>query len=170
LPKAEWLLADRGYDADWYRDALKDKGIEPCIPGRKSRGRPAKHDERRTIEDTAVPVSVIRTEHQREIGGLRAVAVDGSEYGSKQATEAATPSQPACLFTRAFNTDKAGQINRSEIFMLLRLDIEDPRWKEAMRAVRDAMRVVGSKTYVRCQIRDGADEAYRTVTIDLSKA
>jgi IS5 family transposase len=21
LPKAEWLLADRGYDADWFRDA-----------------------------------------------------------------------------------------------------------------------------------------------------
>jgi transposase len=27
LPKAEWLLADRGYDADWFRDALKDKEI-----------------------------------------------------------------------------------------------------------------------------------------------
>ena len=27
LPAAEWLIADRGYDADWFRDALKDKGI-----------------------------------------------------------------------------------------------------------------------------------------------
>lgn len=35
LPKAEWLLADRVYDADWFREALKDKGIKPCIPGRK---------------------------------------------------------------------------------------------------------------------------------------
>ncbi|WP_330447584.1 transposase (plasmid) [Paracoccus marcusii] len=26
LPKAGWLLADRGYDADWFREALKDKG------------------------------------------------------------------------------------------------------------------------------------------------
>ena len=25
LPKADWLLADRGYDADWFREALKDK-------------------------------------------------------------------------------------------------------------------------------------------------
>jgi len=24
LPKAEWQLADRGYDADWFRDALKN--------------------------------------------------------------------------------------------------------------------------------------------------
>ena len=22
LPKADWLLGDRGYDADWFRDAL----------------------------------------------------------------------------------------------------------------------------------------------------
>jgi transposase len=47
LPKAEWLLADRGYGADWFRDALKDKGIKPCIPGRKSRGKPLEHDKRR---------------------------------------------------------------------------------------------------------------------------
>jgi transposase len=47
LPKAEWLLTDRGYVADWFRDALKDKGIKPCITGRKSRGKPVKHDKRR---------------------------------------------------------------------------------------------------------------------------
>jgi transposase len=46
LPKEEWLLADRGYYADWFRKALKDKGIKPCIPGRKSRGKPIKHDKR----------------------------------------------------------------------------------------------------------------------------
>ena len=39
LPAAEWLIADRGYDADWFRKALKDKGIRSCIPGRKSRGK-----------------------------------------------------------------------------------------------------------------------------------
>ena len=27
LPAAEWLIADRGYDADWFREALKAKGI-----------------------------------------------------------------------------------------------------------------------------------------------
>ena len=47
LLKAQWLLADRGYDADWYRDALQAKGITPCIPGRKSRIMPIKYDKRR---------------------------------------------------------------------------------------------------------------------------
>ena len=33
LPKPQWMLGDRGYDADWYRDALQAKGITLCIPG-----------------------------------------------------------------------------------------------------------------------------------------
>jgi len=47
LPDVDWLLGDRGYDADWYREALQDKGIKPCIPGRKSRGRTVRYDKRR---------------------------------------------------------------------------------------------------------------------------
>jgi transposase len=44
LPKAKQLLADRGYDADWFRTALKDKGISPCIPPRAKRKSPADYD------------------------------------------------------------------------------------------------------------------------------
>ncbi|MBL7238163.1 MAG: IS5 family transposase, partial [Komagataeibacter hansenii] len=47
LPMAQWMLADRGYDADWFRDALEEKGIRPCIPGRRSRGKPVKYDKRK---------------------------------------------------------------------------------------------------------------------------
>jgi len=74
------------------------------------------------------------------------------------------------IVTRAFNTDKAGKINRAEIFMLLRLDIDDARWSKAMEAIRDAMRVVGSKTYVRCYERATIDAPWQAVTIDLAKA
>lgn len=37
LPQARELLADRGYDADWFRDTLKAMGITPCIPPKKNR-------------------------------------------------------------------------------------------------------------------------------------
>ncbi|WP_245510578.1 DUF3164 family protein [Antarcticimicrobium sediminis] len=74
------------------------------------------------------------------------------------------------IITRAFNTDKAGQINRSEIFMLLHLDIEDPRWRRGMDAIRSAMRVVGSKTYVRCYQRETTDGGWQAITVDLAKA
>ncbi len=43
----DWLLGDRGYDAGWFRDALKDKGIRACIPNRKQRKTNVKCDKRR---------------------------------------------------------------------------------------------------------------------------
>jgi len=47
LPKAQWLLGDRGDDADWFGDALQAKGIQPCIPGQRSRLERIKYDKRR---------------------------------------------------------------------------------------------------------------------------
>ena len=61
------------------------------------------------------------------------------------------------LVTRAFQVDQDGRINRAEIFMLLRVEIEDERWTRAMQAVRDSIRVIGSKTYVRFADRAAPD-------------
>lgn len=47
LPKAQWLLDDRRYDADWFSDALQPKGIQPCILGLRFRLKPIKHGKRR---------------------------------------------------------------------------------------------------------------------------
>lgn len=44
LPKASHLIADRGYDSAWFRKALTDKGIEPCIPSSRSRKVPFPYD------------------------------------------------------------------------------------------------------------------------------
>lgn len=74
------------------------------------------------------------------------------------------------IITKAFNTDKEGQVSRSDIFTLLRLDIVDERWLDAMRAIRDAMRVTGSKEYVRFYRRTKITDAWQPVTIDLAKA
>lgn len=37
LPPASALLADRAYDARWFRQALAERGIEACIPPHRSR-------------------------------------------------------------------------------------------------------------------------------------
>ena len=37
LPDAKALLADKGYDADWFRDALAERKITACIPPRANR-------------------------------------------------------------------------------------------------------------------------------------
>ena len=45
FPAAKYLLADRGYDADWFREGLLEKGITPCIPPKKNRKRQITYDE-----------------------------------------------------------------------------------------------------------------------------
>jgi transposase len=37
LPRAKTMLGDRGYDADWFRNALMARGITPCIPSKINR-------------------------------------------------------------------------------------------------------------------------------------
>jgi transposase len=44
LPPAATLIADRGYDSRWFRQALTAKGINPCIPSSKSRTVPFAYD------------------------------------------------------------------------------------------------------------------------------
>jgi transposase len=36
-PAAKVMLADRGYDADWFRDALADRGVKAGIPSKSNR-------------------------------------------------------------------------------------------------------------------------------------
>jgi hypothetical protein len=74
------------------------------------------------------------------------------------------------LVTDAFNTDKEGKINRALVYLLLRRQSDDPRWQRGQDAIRDAMRVVGSKTYVRCYRRPSHDAPWEAITIDLAKA
>jgi transposase len=40
MPKANALLADKGYDADWLRAALAERGLAACIPSKSNRKAP----------------------------------------------------------------------------------------------------------------------------------
>jgi Transposase DDE domain. len=44
LPSGSTLIADRGYDSNWFREALADKNITSCIPPTKSRKAPIAYD------------------------------------------------------------------------------------------------------------------------------
>ncbi len=67
LPDVDWLLADRGYDADWFRKALKDKVIRACIPGRKSRKKPVKYDKRRYKRRNRIEIMFGRLKDWRRV-------------------------------------------------------------------------------------------------------
>ena len=45
LPRAKAMPGDKGYDADWFRNALIKRGIVPCIPSKANRKIPIAHDQ-----------------------------------------------------------------------------------------------------------------------------
>ena len=67
LPKADWILGDRGYDAGWLREAFKDKGIEVCIPGRKSRKKTVIYDKRRYKRRNRIEIMFGRLKDWRRV-------------------------------------------------------------------------------------------------------
>jgi hypothetical protein len=74
------------------------------------------------------------------------------------------------IIMRAFKVEKEGQINKAELYSLLRLDIADERWLRAMEAIHDAIRITGSKQYIRFYERPTATARWTAVTIDLAQA
>jgi transposase len=67
LPSADWLLGDRGYDAHWFREALIDKKISPCIPDRTSREKPVKYDKRRYRKRNRIEIMFGRLKDWRRV-------------------------------------------------------------------------------------------------------
>ncbi|MGH3799316.1 MAG: DUF3164 family protein [Stenotrophomonas sp.] len=71
------------------------------------------------------------------------------------------------LVNNAFRADQDGSIKTAEVLSLRRLQFDDPRWKQAMTAISDAVTVVGSKTYVRFYQRDERGQ-YQPISLDVA--
>lgn len=74
------------------------------------------------------------------------------------------------LVNDAFQVDKEGNINTGRVLGLRRLEITDERWKNAMKAISEAVQVVGSKSYVRVYERIGDTDEYRAIPLDVAGA
>lgn len=72
------------------------------------------------------------------------------------------------LVNDAFQVDKAGNINTNRVLALRRLQIDDARWQRAMKAISEAVQVVGSKSYVRCYERVGDSGEYVAIPLDVA--
>lgn len=72
------------------------------------------------------------------------------------------------IVTNAFDIDKEGQINRTNIHILLNTEDDDPRWKRGQEAIRDAMYVIGAKEYVRFSMRPSCRDGWTSLSIDLA--
>jgi len=74
----------------------------------------------------------------------------------------------AKLVTHAFRVDN-GRINVREVLRLKQIQIEDDTWKQAMKAIDDAIRVDRSKKYIRFQSRPSSDAEWKTLPLDIAK-
>ncbi|MGC4076877.1 MAG: DUF3164 family protein [Rubrivivax sp.] len=72
------------------------------------------------------------------------------------------------LVNHAFQVDSAGKVSTSRVLGLRQLKIDDPRWRQAMEAIADSMRVAASKSYVRFYERDDATGEYVAIPLDVS--
>jgi hypothetical protein len=72
------------------------------------------------------------------------------------------------IVARAFSVDQEGKIKQAELFSILRLEIEDERWQRAMKAIRESIRVTGSKEYVRFYERASPGAPWAAVSLDIA--
>mgnify|MGYP001582309408 CR=1 FL=1 len=80
------------------------------------------------------------------------------------------PAELRSIVTNAFDTDNEGQINRTNVHILLGIESADPRFQTGQRALRDAMYVISSKEYVSFARRENCKAKWESVTIDLAAA
>ncbi len=71
------------------------------------------------------------------------------------------------LVEHAFQVNKTGKIDTQRVLGLRRLEINDAEWSRAMDAISDAVRVTGSKTYVRFYEIDAAGNRH-AIALDLA--
>lgn len=82
-------------------------------------------------------------------------------------TENARPELKA-LVNRAFEVDKAGNINTHAVLGLRRMGFDDPRWTTAMTAIAESVQVTGSKSYIRVYERVGSSDQYAPISLDIA--
>jgi len=71
------------------------------------------------------------------------------------------------IIAEAFATDAQGGIRISRILQIRRYKIQSDEWNMAMDALDDALRVVGSKQYMRLYERDAAG-GYKPIPLDIA--
>ncbi|MDZ7862416.1 DUF3164 family protein [Acidovorax sp.] len=71
------------------------------------------------------------------------------------------------LVQQAFQTDKEGKLNVGRILALRRLEINDARWQEAMKAIGESIQVIGTKQYIRFYKRVGQTDRYEAIALDM---
>lgn len=179
--------------ADLLQDEMVRKIIGYALPLHAQIARFKQH----TLDDVADLMAVLFQDYKAKIGGekgnvtltsydgllqvklqIQERLAFGPELQAAKAnvdaylTELTEDSGPELrgIVQHAFRTDQAGLVNRAELFRLLRYEIADERWQAAMKAIKDSIRVEGTKEHVRFYRRENARAKWTAITIDVADA
>ena len=72
------------------------------------------------------------------------------------------------LVDRAFKAGRNGDLKTSDVLGLLRAEIDDPAWHEAMEALKDSIMVTGTAVYIRVYVREGDTDRYVPIPLNLA--
>lgn len=72
------------------------------------------------------------------------------------------------IIKHAFRLNRKGQISTTEVVKLMNYDVDDPDWSTAVKALRDAMTVIGSCVYISVFERIEDTDQYRRLPLDIS--
>lgn len=75
------------------------------------------------------------------------------------------------LLNDAFSVDKEGKISTGKVLGLRRHKFTHPKWKQAMDAINDSIRVIGQKAYVQVFVRanDKPEAPWVNIPLDFAK-
>lgn len=76
--------------------------------------------------------------------------------------------QLQALVDHAFQVNKEGRIDTHRVLSLRQLEMNDAEWDRAMTAIEDAIRVTGSRTYIRFYKRDAETERREAIPLDIA--
>ena len=79
-----------------------------------------------------------------------------------------TRSEVKVIVDQAFSTNKQGELSTSKVLGLLRLEIKEEKWKRAMQAIKDSIRVDGTKSYLRVYEREEGTQNYHQIPLDIA--
>jgi hypothetical protein len=72
------------------------------------------------------------------------------------------------LVLKAFEVDKKGRINTSEILKLRSLNIKDEKWKRAMELIADSISISGTRSYLRVSHRLHPELPWESIDLNWS--
>ena len=72
------------------------------------------------------------------------------------------------VINHAFRTNKQGNLRTQAIIDLKNLNIEDPQWQTAIRALMDSIQVAGSTLYINFYERIGATDQWQHISLDMA--